>query len=92
MAGFDLEVDDDGEREDVEEDVGADVEGCVGEPVACGEARGVGEGRFPEGAEWCAGCDDGAQCPEAIGEDDDGHDGVDGVAGVLVAEDAQVEE
>lgn len=86
-----LQVDDNRERENVEEDVGADVEGRVGVPVAGRVAMSCGvKSGLPEGAQWGAGCDDCAECPEAVGDDDDGHDGVDGIAGVLVPQDAQV--
>ena len=80
-----LQVDDDREREDVEEDVGADVEGRVGVPVAGRVAMSGGvKSGLPEGAQGSAGRDDCAERPEAVGDDDDGHDGVDGVAGMLI--------
>lgn len=84
--------------EHVEQHVGRDVQARVGVPVHDGAApgaavlRGKKDAAVPESAQRPAGRHDGHEGPEAVGEHHDGQDGVGGVAGVLVAQDADVEE
>lgn len=77
-------------REKMRKSVAIHVHARVGPPVAARVAV-AGDGGVPEGGEGDAGCCGGDE-GEDVGGDYEEEDGVGGVPGVLVVEDAGVEE
>lgn len=90
MPSLNLQIDNDRQRQHVEQNIRPNMKTSVCKPNGLGVAIYVGDGAIPEPLKGHTCGNDGSKGPQSVGKHHDGHDSVCGITSVLVTKDPDI--